>query len=417
MARDNDPDVSADTVPRSLWRNGDFLLLWSGQAISTLGTQISGLALPLLVLALTRSAAQAGLIAAVQTLPFLIFILPAGALVDRWNRKRVMIRCDSARFLAYGSIPLAFALGHLTLIHLYAVVLVGGTALAFFNLAEVAALPRVVPAAHLPLANALNQSGESAAGLVGPGLAGFIISLARTTASGAALAYLVDSLSYLASVLSLGLIRTPFQVERVPVTQRSLRREIMEGLRFLWSYRRLRVMAFLTMSINLFFSASYLAVIVLARGPLHADARTIGLIFSLSSAGGLAGSVIAPWLKARLRYGQLTIGSVVLQALSVSLMAAAMSPAMLVLGQGLLIGMGPVFNVTVLSYRLTVTPDALQGRVNGVARLLANVCTPLGTAAGGLLLQPLGPRVELWPVAAGLGLSALTTSFTDVRRA
>ena len=90
---------------------------------------------------------------------------------------------------------------------------------------------------------------------------------------------------------------------------------------------------------------------------------------------------------------------------------------MLVLGQGLLIGMGPVFNVTVLSYRLTVTPDALQGRVNGVARLLANVCTPLGTAAGGVLLQPLGPRVELWLIAAGLGLSALTTSFTDVRRA
>jgi hypothetical protein len=98
-----------------------------------------------------------------------------------------MIRCDSARFLAYGSIPLAFALGHLTLIHLYTVALIGGTALAFFNLAEVAALPRVVPAAHLPLANALNQSGESAAGLLGPGLAGFIISLARTTASGAAL--------------------------------------------------------------------------------------------------------------------------------------------------------------------------------------------------------------------------------------
>jgi predicted MFS family arabinose efflux permease len=98
-------------------------------------------------------------------------------------------------------------------------------------------------------------------------------------------------------------------------------------------------------------------------------------------------------------------------------MAAAISPAMLVLGQGLLIGMVPVFNVAVLSYRLTVTPDALQGRVNGVARLMANVCTPLGTAAGGVLLQLLGPRVELWLIAAGLGLSALTTGFTDVRRA
>ena len=103
--------ISGDASPRSLWRNGDFLLLWSGQAVSAVGTNISALALPLLVLALTRSPAQAGLIAAVQMLPYVILSLPAGAIIDRWNRKVVMLWCDGARGLACLSLPLAFALG------------------------------------------------------------------------------------------------------------------------------------------------------------------------------------------------------------------------------------------------------------------------------------------------------------------
>ncbi len=111
----------------SLWRNRDFVLLWSGQAVSTLGTRFSGLALPLLVLAVTYSPAQAGLIGALSFLPYLVFGLPAGALVDRWDRKRTMALCDLARCIAFGSVPLAVALGRLTMPQLYLVALVDGT--------------------------------------------------------------------------------------------------------------------------------------------------------------------------------------------------------------------------------------------------------------------------------------------------
>src|SRR5579863_2777914 len=107
-----------------LWRNRDYMLLWSGQMVSSVGTRVSQLAFPLLVLALTHSPAQAGLIAALRGLPYALFILPAGALVDRWNRKRVMILCDTGRALALGSIPVALLLGHLSLIQLYSVALV-----------------------------------------------------------------------------------------------------------------------------------------------------------------------------------------------------------------------------------------------------------------------------------------------------
>jgi len=411
----DDPTIAVPARP--LWRNRDFVLLWSGQTVSTLGTSVSLLALPLLALALTRSPAQAGFLAAVQSLPYLVFSLPAGALIDRWDRKRVMIRCDAARFIVYGSVPLAYALGHLTIAQLYLVALVGGTAFVFFNIAEVASLPRVVPEARLAQANAINAAAESSAQLVGPGLSGFIISLARTTASGASVAYLADSVSYLASVVSLFFIATPFQHERPAAQIHSLRAEIAEGIRFLWRRRPLRIVSLLTLCLNICFSPAYLAVIVLARGPLHADARTIGVIFSLGSIGGVVGSLIAPLLKTRLRFGQIIVGSAALQALALPVLAAAVSPLMLVIGEAVLTMMVPIYNVAVISYRLALTPDALQGRVNSVARLLAFASIPLGTAVGGVLLASIGPRVELWAGTIGMGLTVLMVGLSEVRRA
>ncbi len=412
-----DDNTQTQTQPRALWRNTNFMLLWSGQAVSTLGSSVSRLALPLLVLALTQSPAQAGLIAALQSVPYLVFSLPAGALIDRWDRKRVMIRCDVARCLAYGSVPLAYATAHLSLAQLYVVALVRGTAYVFFNIAEVAALPRVVPAEHLSQATALNESATSASSLIGPGVAGLIISLGRTTLSGAAVAYLVDSLSYLISTLSLGFIRTPFQAERTPGAAQSLRTEIAEGLRFLWARRPLRALALLTMGLNLFFGPLPLAVIVLARTNLHADARTLGLIFSAASAGGLLGSLGASWVKARLRVGQAIIGAVAGIAVATPLVAVAPSVPVVLAGFALIGAMLPIYNVVSISYRLRLVPDPLQGRVNSVFRLLALGSVPLGTAIGGLLLGPIGPRVEVWVIAAGFALCAVVVTFTPVRRA
>src|SRR5438067_1967505 len=162
---------------RSLWRNRDFMLLWSGQTVSVLGTNISGLALPLLVLALTHSPAQAGLLTAARQLPYLLFSLPAGALIDRWDRKAAMIRCDLIRWIALGSVPLAFAFGYLTLVQLYVVVVIEGTAYVFFSIAQIAALPQVVSKAHLPRAYALDTTTEYVGMLVGPSLGAFIIGL------------------------------------------------------------------------------------------------------------------------------------------------------------------------------------------------------------------------------------------------
>src|SRR5437588_8932043 len=117
-ARDTPTDeqqLRSSGAPRSLWHNRDYLLLWSGQALSDIGGAISELAYPLLVLAVTHSPAQAGIVAALRSLPSTLFSLFAGVLVDRWDRKWVMLVCDIGRALCLASIPVAFALGHLTI--------------------------------------------------------------------------------------------------------------------------------------------------------------------------------------------------------------------------------------------------------------------------------------------------------------
>ncbi len=413
----NQTHVSQDArAARPLWRSRDFLLLWSGQSISTLGTGVSRFALPLLVLALSHSPALAGLVAAARQAPYLLFSLPAGALIDRWDRKRVMIRCDVARWLALGSVPLAFALGHLTLAQVFLVAFVEGTAYVLFSLAQISALPQVVAPAQLSRAYSLDNANEFVGDLLGPALGAFIIGLAPLIEMGTMLAYLTDTVSYLISALSLRFIRVSFQQERSK-NRRSLRAEIAEGLRFLWGQRRLRVMVLLTATVNFLQSSITLAVIVLGRGELHLSVQALGLILSAGGVGGVLGALLAPWLRARLRFGQIIIGTVMLWAAAVLALAVAPSGAWLVVGVGLTSLLWPAYGVTLVSYRLELTPDALQGRVNSAFRFLSYGAEPLGAALGGALLAALGPRPVLGLIAAGLALSGLVTLGTELRKA
>ena len=398
----------------TLWRNKDFLLLWGSQGVSVLGTRVSGLALPLLVLETTHSAAQAGLITSARMIPYLIFGLPAGALVDRWNRKTTMIVCDIARCIALGSVPVAWALGHLSLLQLYIVAFVQGAAFVFFNVAEMACLPNVVEREDLAQATALDSAAGSAGSLVGPGLAGVIISAAKSTVGGAVLAYLVDAVTYLVSVVSLGFIHVPLQTKRDEETH-SLRKQVVDGLHFLWQDRRLRTLALTSWALSLLYAPVPLAMIVLARDSLHASARTVGLIFSLSAVGGLIGAWAAPKVKRYVRFGYVIIGTIAIQAFVTPLVGLAVSPVMMIAGWSIAFMLDPIFSMASTSYRLSVTPDDLQGRVHSIYRLGGYGAEPIGTAIGGLCLALVGPRTEILVAAAGVGLCALGVSLTQVR--
>jgi MFS family permease len=404
--------VRSDDAPEqthgSLWRNRDFVFLWNGQLVSTLGTDISQLATPLLALALTGSPAQAGFLSAAQVLPYLVSSLPAGALVDRWDRKRIMIVCDAVRAVVLAGIPLAALFGQLSIVQLNATALISGTLFVFFNLAEAACLSRVVPTEQLPSATAQNEGGQITAGLIAPPLGGILFSVAH------AVPFLADAISYCASVVTLCYIRTPFQAART-ATPWALRTEIAEGLVWLWRQPLIRYMAFLTGGLNFGNAAIDLIVIVVAR-PQHVPPAAIGLIFTVASVGGLAGSVLAPRIQRRYRFGQVIAGTVWLNALLWPFVALVPNPLLLgVVLAGMFIT-SPIYNAVQYSYRLSVIPDALQGRVNSVFRLLGDATMPLGTALVGVVLQRAGIATTVLVFSLVVLLLAVLTSLNKHAR-
>jgi MFS family permease len=396
-------EPALEAPPRPLWRNRDYLLLWSGQAVSTLGSQLSLFAFPLLMLALTRSPAQAGFLGAARTLPFLLLGLPAGAVVDRVNRKRLMIACDLGRALVLGSIPVAMALGSLPLVQLYAVALLEGTLNVFFNLANTAALTRVVPRPQLATATAVDEVTLSSGFMLGPALGGIAY------AASAALPFLVDAVSYVASVATLRLIRSELHVERSAVGVTRLRAAIREGLVWLWHQPLLRFLALLVGG-GLFVEGGYtLAVIVLAQH-MGASSEVIGLILSAGGAGSVAGAMLAAPLTRRLTFRQLTLGVHWIWAAALPLYTVAGSPLALCAISTVTFGITPIFLVTQFSYRLALIPDELQGRVNSLFRMLLFGGQPLGLALAGVLTQALGPAAAILVLATLLALLALAAT-------
>jgi MFS family permease len=376
------PATPETSHPLPLWRNREYLLLWSGQAISAVGGEASQLAFPLLVLAVTHSPAQAGIAGALRALAYLVLGLPAGALVDRWDRKRTMILCDTGRALALGSIPLALALDHLTMAQIYLVSVLEGMLYVFFGLAESAALPQVVDKSQLPAATAQNEVTGGVVTLLGPSLGGALFGLAR------ALPFLADAVSYAASVLTLSWIRVPFQEERQPRT-RNLRAEMWEGMVWLWREPVIRTLALLHSGVIFSYAGMMLLVVVIAQD-LHAPPYAIGLVFGISGLGGIAGALLGAQVQKRWRLGQIIVGAFWLFALLWPLYAIAPSTLALTIILGAFWVVDETYDVAQISYRLTLIPDALRGRVNGAFRLVAFSCDALGIGLTGVLLQQVG---------------------------
>jgi len=362
----------------------------------------------LLVLALTESPTMAGLVGGALMFPMVFLGLPAGALVDRWDRRKVMIACDTVRCLAVMSVPLAWALGVLNGWLLLVVALVLGSAQSFYNICQVAALPRVVTRRQIPAAQALNSTSEGVATLASPGLGGMIVALGPTVIIGAVLAYAVNGMTFLVSVLALLGIQTPFQARRSAEAQRGIMTAIVDGLRYTYQERAIFLLMVLNSVHRFGFAPVMLTVVVLARQDLGLDPTGIGLLFSVAGAGGLSAAAITPWLRRRVPVGWHMIAIVLLHG--VALGFSTLSGTVWGVAAGLYLAgmMETMTGIVQVSYRLALIPDALQGRVNSVYRLLSFGAMSAGTALGGVLIDVYGPRpvlgiIAAWILAMGLG--------------
>ncbi|MFD7165278.1 MFS transporter [Streptomyces violascens] len=402
--------MNSTAAESSLWRNRDFVTLWSGQVVSTLGARISSTAMPLLVLATTGSPADAGLVGAAGTLPFLVAYLPAGPLVDRYNRHRILLMSEILAGVGLATVPIALWLGLLTVTQLILVAFVQGFCFVFFSLAETAALPRIVPAALLPAAVAQNEARSRGAALAGGPLGGLLFGIDR------ALPFLADAISYAAASVALLFLRKDLQ-NKTTAPAEPLGQATLTGLRWIWHHPLIRTAVLLITVTNLVFQALVLTIVVLAqhRGSTPA---AIGTMLGIYSGGGLIGALVADKAHRCFTPKMVIIG--------VNWIWAALLPLFLLTTDPLQIGaigaatsfIGPVWNVVIFSYTALLVPNEILGRVTSAAMTLAWGVMPIGSLSAGLLLTTTGPTGAVLALSAIMVATAVGATISPaVRRA
>lgn len=400
---------------RSLWKNGDFLRLWGAETVSQVGSQVTLLALPLTaVLILKVDAFQMGILAALETLPFLLMALLVGVWVDRSRRRPFLIAGDLGRALALFSIPVAYLFDALTIWQLYIVAAFTGVCTVFFDVAYQAYLPAVVERDQLIEGNSKLEVSRSGAQVAGPGLAGLVVQIFRAPS-----AILLDAISFVASALFVASIKKSELPPPEPEARSGIGGEIAEGFRVILRSRFLSAIAVSTATINLFASGVWAIYFLFAARDLHLSPGAIGAVLSVGNLGFLAGAFAADRISARIGIGwAIVLGMVVSGLGMVSLIPATRGNAIPVLVSAqLLVAFGStVYNVTQISLRQAITPARVMGRMNATMRFIIWGTMPVGGFLGGALAHSIGVRTAVIIGAAGSILAFLPLALSPIRR-
>lgn len=392
-----------------LRRNRDFVLLQLSQLLASGGSQMTAIAYPLLVLALTGSAAKAGVVAFARLLAMALFALPAGLAADRWNRKWLIIAAHALRALAVGTLGVLVLLDETVFWAIPLVAFVEGSGAALSSVASAGALRAVVPKRQLPAATAVITGREAAISLASPAAGGALFGLAR------ALPFVVHAGLYVFATLALLAMRTPFQ-EGHEVDRSPLRARLGTGFRFLWGHPFLRTCALLFGLANFIGPGVLLALVVIGQRQGLSGAE-VGLLLSAFGASLLLGAFVSPlvrrWLPVR---GVLLLElwtwagcGLFLVWPNAYVLAASILPTALAI---------PSTDSVVNTFQLSLTPDRILGRVESVRTTIALMIAPLGPLAAGLLLDAVSARATIaFFAACGLALAVWGTLSPSIRGA
>jgi MFS family permease len=402
--------TKAEAPPVPLRHNRDFRLLWVGQAVSALGSNISITAYPLLVLALTGSAASAGLVGFLGSLPYALLQLPAGAYVDRWDRRRVMLVSDAVRGVTLAAVTVAVLGGRAPLPLLAVAAFIEGSLSVFFNAADSGSIKHIVHPSQLTAAMAQNEARIRGAAFIGRPLGGVLFGLGR------AIPFLFDACTYLVSFLTLANVRANFNDERTG-EQQHLVTEIKEGIVWLWRQSFLRACVLLVAGSNFMFPALSLTVVVLVRDE-GASSAQIGLMLGGAGAGGLLGAFAAPWLQPKFTPRQIVVGANWIWTALIPLILLVHHPYVVMALMGMSAFVGPLWNVVIGTYEIKLPPDEMLGRVASVSSLFAWGVIPFGPLTAGLLIEHVGARSTLVALALWmLAIALLATVNRSIRHA
>lgn len=371
-------------VPRPPLRaNREFWWMWIGQAGSTIGSHSSAIAIPLLILGITQSPSQAGLVGSVSTAALVTLLPVAGVIADQVNRRQLMRWCDTGRALTMAALSITLLWGRPPLAELIGIVLINGSLTAFFTAAHSGALRQVVNPTDLPTAVARTQAYRQAAAIGGPPLGGLLYGIARL------LPFLTDALSYLISYLAITAIKIPLQTQHRQLEAAPLRRRLLDGSRWILNQPFLRAGCLYAAALCALQPALVLTVIVRAT-TTGASSFAIGAIFALTGAGGVIGALASPQICRRWPPGHvlLTIGA--LWASGIPLLALTTQPTLLGLILAALGFAAPSANTVIISYQMATTPDHLQGQAYAAITLITGIPASLGSLTSGALLASIG---------------------------
>lgn len=398
-------------------RQPAFLKLWAGQAISSAGSQVTLLALPLTaVLELDASAGQMGLLRAAQTSPFLLFGLVAGVWVDRVRRRPLLIGADVGRMLLLGTIPLAAMLGVVSMPQLYVVGFLGGILTLVFTVAYRSVLPSIVTREQLVAANSTLFASDQVVGVTGAGFAGWLVQVVT-----APIAIALDAVSFGMSALFLSWTRVEEAAPAPGTTRGSIWADIGEGLRFVWRTPIVRAVAVATGLVNLFGGMASAVLVLYVTRALTISPTGLGLMFAVGGGGGVLGAVLATRCVRRWGLGPTLIGALALNGVATmfvpltATLSAAVVP-LLALGQlGMALG-AVIYSINGVSLLQACTPDRLLGRMTASTRLITAGTLPVGALLGGTVAGYLGLAAVLWVAAGGVLVAMPVLWRSPVRR-
>ncbi|GAB2969954.1 MFS transporter [Saccharothrix stipae] len=385
----------------SLWSHRDFRLLWAGDTVSQFGSTIGQTVLPLLAVgALSATPFEMGVLSAAGTAAFLLIGLPAGVWVDRLSRRPVMLVADFARAALLLSVPVAWWLGVLTLAQLVVVALLVGAATVMFDIAYQSYLPALVGREQLVEGNSKLEASRAVAAVSGPAAAGGVAQLV-----GAAIGVLATAVGYLVSAVFLLRIRTVEPPPRPP-DKPGLVHEIAEGLKFVFGHRSLRAIVACTGTANFFGGMAAAVLVLFLVRELGLSAGVVGLVLSSAGVGGVLGALTVNRWNAR--FGQTTViwlsGLVTWPfGVLVPLGAADWRIAFVLVGEAAVAYGATVYNIAQVSYRQSICPDHLLGRMNASIRFVVWGAMPLGGLVGGALGGGVGVTATL---AVGMACQA-----------
>ncbi len=400
-------DALAPT-PRS-----SFLRYWTAAAISSFGSAVTAVAMPVLVVQLLGATPfEVGVVNAAQFVPYAVLGLIAGVYVDRWRRKPVLVWSSVGRALSLGVIPVLWLVGALQIWMLVIALLLYGAFSVFGFAATQSLLPRLVPRTRLVSANARLDQADAAAQTLGPAIGGGLVGLL-----GPPTAIAVDAISYLVDAALNASIRVDEPRPNSPT--RHLRAEIRDGLQ--WTYRH-RTLGPLAVSTHVWFLANGAAMTVLSLLVLRSlgfTAYAFGLLLTVFGFASLVGASIAPQVGARIGSGRLIILARVAYPIAWLLVAITPSTgvghALLFVAlalQGLAAG---IENSNEMGYWQELTPDELLGRTNATRRAINRTATALGAVIAGLLVGLIGERPTLVGVIIVFAVAALIAALSPLR--